>query len=489
MWRAQPCFRSHARLLFASAGLVVALGLGAAPAPALSITRTHLVTLPREAEKHTLYVSDDGTDCVYVVASPEGRRVIHGSDTGPPFAEITTLRMAPGTKRVFYWGLDTSTGRRAISLVADGPPLAAPIARTGRFFFSPVGGRWAAVGGTELPTGTDSYEAGPVQLWVDGTPVDAYPDMSFPSFSADGGHLAYLVENDAGQVTLLEDDRVRRAFDPPDQAAAGLKEHSSVGPTLSPRYQTAYLADGNLLTVSTDRDGWAIFRGTERLASYPRTIVHNDSSPVTLGAGGDSSAAFLPSSLVTAQAAPSAVWWERLPGAPERWRVVRDAEPIDGLVCPRPWDAAPPAISADGRHVAYACHTATDDRPEDEVYVFHDGTRYGPYANVWGIALSPDGNHVAFGAVDDTNGAPWYYVVDGRRGRPLFDKVFPPRFSADSQHVTWVGKRNGRFLLFLDRHGRASSDDLIWPPTFNLGKGLSWAVIRGQRVSRVDFSS
>jgi hypothetical protein len=485
MWRAQPCFRSHARVSFASAGLAVALGLGAAPLPARSITRTHLVTLPKEAEKHTLYVSDDGTDCVYVVASPDGRRVVHGAATGPPFAEITAPRMAPGTTRVFYWGLDTSTGKRAIYLVADGPPLYAPIGRAGRLFFSPAGGHWAAVGGTELPTGTDSYEAGPVQLWVDGNAVNAYPDMSSPSFTTDGGHLAYLVQNDAGQVVLFEDDRMRRAFDPPDRPTLGLSEHNSVGPSLSPRYQTAYLADGNLLTLSTDRDGWAVFRGTARLASYPRTVAQTDALP---GGGGDPSAAFIPGTLVTAAAAPVAVWWERLPGIAERWRVVRDGAPIDGLICPRPWDAAPPVLSADGRHIAYACHTATDDGPQDEVYVFHDGTRYGPYANVWGIALSPDGRHVAFGAVNDTNGDPWFYVVDGRRGRPLFDKVFPPRFSADSQHVAWVGKRKGRFVLFLDRHGCASSDDLIWPPTFDLGKGLSWAVIRGQRVSRVEFS-
>jgi hypothetical protein len=480
--------RSRSRTARASIGLVFALAV-ASRAPAATVQRTHLVTLPKEAEPHSISLSDDGSDTVYIVASPDGRRVEHAGRQGPPYAEIAPPRMAPGTKRVFYWALDASTGKRVVYLVADSTPTPAAIARTGKFFFSPVGAHWAAVGGTEIQTGANEFEAGPVRLWVDGEVVDSYKDMSFPTFSPDGAHLAYLIQDDAGQVKLLVDGRELRAFEPPETPVSAPLQADTVGPNLPPRYQSKYLSDGSLLTVATDRDGWAIFRGRTRLASYPRTIANSQGDTVFGSVGErDQAAAFVPSSLAAAEAAPRAVWWERLPDLAERWRVVRDGQPFDGLVCPRYWDLEAPVISADGRHVAYACHTAAEGQPDDEVYVFHDGTRYGPYANVWGIALSPDGRRIAYAADSGAADTPWFYVVDGRRGRPLFDKVFPPRFSPDGAHVTWVGKRNHRFLAFLDRHGVASSDDLIWPPTFKLGKGLSWAVIRGRRVSRLDVA-
>jgi hypothetical protein len=234
-----------------------------------------------------------------------------------------------------------------------------------------------------------------------------------------------------------------------------------------------------------------VFHDDTRLASYRRTVWDNSRGTVVLEANSDEvnrAAGYLPSSVVTAEDAPVAVWWERLPGAAERWRVVRDGQPVDDVICPTHSSYEPPVVSANGQRVAYACASTADGQSE-QVHVVHDGARHGPYGRVWGIALSPDGRRIAYGAEHVTpppEGPSWFYVVDGKRGRMLFDQVFPPRFSPDGRHVAWVALRNRRLILFLDRQSYASSDDLIWAPTFALGKGLSWAVIRGQRISRVD---
>jgi hypothetical protein len=454
-----------------------------------SVHRQHLVTLPKEAQRRSLYLSDDGVDTAYIVDLSSGRRVVHGAEAGPLLAEITPPRMAPDTHKVFYWGLDASSGQKVVKLVADGQVIDADLARTGHFVFSQSGGHWAAIGGQEIETGPNEYKPGAVRLWADGRLVGSHPDTSMPAFSPRGGHLAYLKQDDDGIVKLVVDGQTQRAFEAPAVAASPPVKSASVGPNLTPQYQVAYLSDGRLLIVATDRDGWVVFRDATRLASYPRSVAASSDGGLAFDASGalDAAASLVPDSLVTAESAPVAAWWERPAGAGAGWRVVRDGQPVDGQTCARYANDAPPTLSADGRHVAYACHSTPEDQP-NQVYVVHDGKRYGPYANVWGITLSPDGRRVAFGAdagVPDAQ-RPWFIVVDGKRGHLQFNRVFPPRFSPDGEHVAWIGQRDHRLILFLDHHSYASSEALVWPPTFKLGSGLSWAAARGRRVSRVD---
>jgi hypothetical protein len=458
--------------------------------PRIVVHREPLVTLPEQTRKKSVFVSDDGTDAVFVLDEPAGQRVIHAGREDLPFREVMPPRMAPQTKHVFYWAIDEAPlNSKMIFLVADGVPILSDIARTGPLIFSKNGGRWAAVGGEERLTSFDEHRPGPVWLWVDFRPYGPYADMSLPTFSPDGRHVAYLIEDDGGQVVLVVDGMPQRTFEAPTVPASPPHKRETTGPNLTPQCGATYLSDGNLLILATDRDGWAVMRGDTRLASYRRTLWDNSRGTPVIDFGDDElnrAAGFLPSSVVTASAAPVAAWWERLAGADERWRVVRDGQPVDGTICARHSAPEGPVISPDGTHVAYACGTAPETQP-GQTYVIHDGTRYGPYADVWGIALSPDGRRVAFGADSGApDGPPWFYVVDGRRGRLQFDRVFPPRFSPDGRHVAWVAERRHRLVLFLDHQGYASSDDLVWAPTFALGKGLSWAVIRGRRISRVD---
>jgi hypothetical protein len=61
----------------------------------------------------------------------------------------------------------------------------------------------------------------------------------------------------------------------------------------------------------------------------------------------------------------------------------------------------------------------------------------GVYDEVRDLAWSPDGAHLAFRARD---GAGWHVVVDGQAGA-AFDEVGPPRWSADSAHVAHGARR------------------------------------------------
>jgi hypothetical protein len=198
-------------------------------------------------------------------------------------------------------------------------------------------------------------------------------------------------------------------------------------------------------------------------------------------------AAIVPESVVVAEKAPVAVWWERLAAPTEQWRVVRDGAPVDGLVCGRFWRDQPPALSPDGRHVAYPCFTK-DVFGRNEGYVVLDGRRFGPYRNVWGIRLSDDGEHVAYGAADDHPTRPWSFHVDARRLRLRFDEVWRPRLSPDGDRLAWAARRGDRPFVGLDDGIVAAFDDVLWGPRFSQG-AVSWVIRRGRKVTRLDATT
>lgn len=478
--------------LAALAGLLAVSGCTCAPRGGRTLSRWHLATLPDTYRDRSIFIADSGADAAYIETVASGDRVLTSDGgVGPVFPELDPPRMAPKSARVFYWALELVDGAPRILLQADGTRVDTPIARPGKLVFSPDGKRWAAVGGTEEPTalipGPNDYRPGPVLLWLDGQPAGRFPDMALPAFSPDGAHLAVLVEAGEGRMALRVDGVEQRVFDAPAVPVSPMARNEPVGPNLLHHYAVRYLTDGSLLLLTTDRDGWSVWHGDRRLASYGANTGNPAVSGVTMQASGPlaAAAAIQAGSLTTASAAPVAAWWARDAGADGQWRVLRNAAP-EPVACLRPFDEEPPALSADGRQVAYACHTAPPDMP-GKVYVQHGGHRYGPYAGVWGVTLSADGAHVAFAADTGAADLPWVYVRDGRQFGLGVERAFPPRFSPDGRHLAWVGERNGRLILFLDGDGVASSDNLLWAPTFALKPDtLSWAVLRGRRVSRVD---
>jgi hypothetical protein len=97
-------------------------------------------------------------------------------------------------------------------------------------------------------------------------------------------------------------------------------------------------------------------------------------------------------------------------------------------------------LSADGRHLAYACHTQSEGQP-DQVLVVHDGQHFGPYADVFGVALSADGQHLAYASPMGHRSAHGRTSSTGSTIGSSSTSL-SPRFSADGRHVAWVAQRN-----------------------------------------------
>ena len=456
-----------------------------------TVTRTKLATLPQTFRSRSLIVADSATDVAYVEKNADSSRVVHRAEAGPAFPIVTPPVLSPSGDRVFYWAQTTVAGTTVVYLVADGQQITAPVAAAGGIVTSPVGKRWAAVGGTARPAASgEGEEAGPVLLWVDGQPSVEYADMSLPTFSRDGAHLAFLADVGGGRVALMVDGVEQRVFAAPVGPATPIRR-AIPGPNLVRQFAIGYLSDGQLLLLTTDRNGWSIYRGEHRLASYPRNADHRASDgPLVIDSALADAAAIVPHSLKTAHDTPVAAWWARDQGDPPVWRVVRDGVP-ESQACTQPLRDDSPVLSADGRHLAYACHTQAEGQP-DQVLVVHDGQHFGPYADVFGVALSADGQRLAYIISDGSPERPWSYLVDGKRHRLKFDEAYPPRFSADGRHVAWVAQRNRgsagpKLILFLDGNSYASSDQLIFAPTFALGTNrLTWVAQRGRNISRIE---
>jgi hypothetical protein len=479
--RPTPTMRRRGRLL-----LLAAL-LAASPAQAApGLTRTTLARLPDTYVPDTLAFSAALDRVAYAARDGDGECVMHGDQPGPRFRAVSPPRLAPGGA-LRYWASRASDAEPSWLLRIDSAEIATPVRQPGPVTVAATGPRWAAVGSVDATSGAGSESA----VWADGALINRYPDMTRPVFSRDGAHYAYLGDAGLGMVGLFVDGKREHLFEAPDVPFTPVRRGTTPGAGMDAQYVIRYLSDGTVLSLTTDFEGWSVYRDQRRVASYNgnEAGVSGDAFPVVEP---DSPlqhlAAIVGSSLTSASDAPVVAWWARDPGPVTRWRVLRDGT-SDTQTCKQPARDQPPALSADGTHIAYACYLSASAQP-DQMVVVHDQHRYGPYSGVKAVAISPDGSRLAFAVRNDARS--WSYVVDGKRYATRFTQVFPPRFSADGQHVAWVGQRSRpnqtpRFVLQLDGNGYASSDRYLIAPDFVAGSArLRWAVQRGRRISRVE---
>jgi hypothetical protein len=454
------------------------LGCGGG-APRLQIHKRTLVLLPLPWRRPSIHVADDGehvtfavrTSGGYYAMTPRGREETY-ADLGPPL-------FAPGSNRVYYWALDQRDGKKHIVLVADGTAIPTDFAETGSFVHAPGGTRWAALGWLDTGFDAEGKSTGTnAEVIVDGHEAGRAAAMSRPTFSPDGAHVAWLARDERGTTTLVVDGTVTRTFEtsaPPDPGAPRFDNLGWVG----------YLSDGRLLVLAPEGAGWAMFRGDERLASYGQSIIPGS----TLFIGGqDTPANVVASSIVTAEHAPVAVWWEHMPGPEERWRVVRDGAAVDGMVCSSYWDTQPPVPSADGAHLAYVCPTPQEPSiPLGRRYVMLDGRRFGPYIETWTLGLAADGSRVAYGASEALPVRHWRVFANGMPVSGVKDLVWRPRLSPDGAHVFWAGGPDpGRGTIAVDSRLVTRFDDLLYGPEFQTPGVATWVIRRGRKISRLD---
>lgn len=450
---------------------------------AFEVHRSVIATLPAAVERKGLMVfSRDGADfAIPVREETEGGSsyVFTRQGAGPRFAECASPSFDP-RGRLYYWCKEERVGASIVNLIADGEIIPTELADYGGLSFSKDGSRFAYGGRVATPDAPEGADLAPVAVVVDRREIGRYLDVTLPAFSPDGRRFAFLYEDEAAGIHLVVDGVVARDFPPPADASLARLPRTPGVYRLHYEFFLQYLSDGTLAMLVQDADGWAVYHGEKRLASYKR---NNWSAPgESVVSFGDPASAINADSLVAAEAAPVLAWWERVEGEASRWRVMRNGQP-EAVECILAWEQQKIVLSADGKHVAYGC---TQSSPAgDQAFFVYDGQRFGPYVNLWGLTLSPDGQHFAFLADDGAEQRSWKLVVDGQERRERFDKAWPVVFSADSKHIAWVGARSDRAVLFLDGHGIVSTDTVLHPPRFATVGTLSWIATRGRRMTLV----
>jgi hypothetical protein len=452
--------------------LVVLGGCECRPRPKLQ--KTHLVTLTPHWRKGRIAIPDDGRNAAFVARWPTGQQVIARDREGPVYAQCALPDFSPVTRRLFYWALDAAGDEDRVYVHVDEMRVPTEFEENGTLVYSRDGSRWGAVGVTADRQG---------QIIVDGAEVGRHAAVSAPAFSPDGKHVAFLYQDDPGQ-TVLEVDGAERAVYP--AVPAECARRPNLRALLSPYFRVFYRDDGSLLVVTQEGAQWTVSVDGTRLAAYDAT-GGPDAAAVPGTACGAASRVFA-GNAVAAKGAPVAVWWERMPGPDERWRVVRDGEPVDAVTCGGYWDTQSPVLSDDGQHVVYACST-TSGPSEAGVHVVVDGVRHGPYDDVWGLELSLDGRHFAYGASSGgVSERPWRHYRDGEPVSGPQYEVWRPHFDPGGTRLAWQRRpeRGERGRLGIDRQPLATFDDALRGPEYADGT-VWWTIRRGRRVVRLDW--
>jgi hypothetical protein len=107
------------------------------------------------------------------------------------------------------------------------------------------------------------------------------------------------------------------------------------------------------------------------------------------------------------------------------------------------------SISPDGQHVAYKAWRGPNPAQAEHVVVL-DGVEGPVYGAIGCLAFSPDGKRFAY---DARPGAQWgvsqVVVADGQEG-PRYQGVGPPSFSPDSRHLIYTASVGDKSVVVLD---------------------------------------
>ncbi len=442
------------------------------------IEKTRLGRLPLRYRTNSIAIAPDGWAYAVVATGPENDQVVSTAGVEPPHPLGLAISFLPKSHRFFYWVSPTREDKKVYRFVANGQVIPTDAVLPGPVAFSADGSRWVVT--VLKPTETPGT-VGAIELVANGETIGSYDDATAPSISPDGTHVAFLGAR-GKTVTLFVDGEPRQTFPQPTVPCAVEAAAAARHPDLPSRHAVRYLADGSLLVVTRDADGWGIYRDGTRIASY--TLSTQDSTTDECRG-----ASFLAVPSIRAAAdSPDVYWWERIAGDAELWRVVRNGRPVDDVICDEPWRRHPPETSPDGRHVLYPCAVVKDRvQGGKEVYVVHDGRRHGPYQEVWGPAFSANGQHTSWAAAGIADKRPWGVYVDGERRADGFEMVWRPRVADDGTSVAWEAKfrPEGRGFLGIDDRVIGSFDEILWGPEFEAEGRVAWVIRRGRSLTRV----
>lgn len=440
----------------------------------LRATKRVLRVLPLPWRRPSINVAEDASTLTFTIRDKAGYYVVTPDGRGETYDDVGSPLFARDSHRVFYWGSRTVGGRSRYDVVLGETTSPTPFTEPVEIVTSRGGARWAAVGAVD-PGSPDAPHA--MAIVVDGHEMGRATELSRPDFSPDGAHVVWIARAADGTATLFVDGTARRTF------------QATVPPDGTPRFDrlavSGYLTDGRIFALVPDGDDWTLWRDEEKLATYGHNIVPG--STLVIGTA-ETKASVVAGSFASAKNAPVVVWWERMAGAAERWRVVRDGAAVDGMECATYWGTQPPVVTDDGAHVAYVCPTPNEPGfPLGHRWVVLDGRRFGTYVESWTLGVSNDGTQVAYGAADALPIMTWRIFANGTPRTPPEELVWRPRFSPDGTHVLWAGgPERGRRRLGVDHWLVTRFDDVLSGPEFPTPDTGVWVIRRGRKISRIE---
>jgi hypothetical protein len=502
-------FRSNApralRLAATFGILAAAWGFGCDEPPEKPVVRAHSERLGRLGKHYrtrSLAVSHDLERTAWTDQRQGECWVVVGRERGPRFARCGNPIFSPDGTTVAYFASNDVENPPRIHLVVNGETSPVEVGYEGVVVFAKQGGAWAAVAPArpektleELAADAVDSGEGPKRLLIAFGPngvLGEHYDTTTPSISPDGAHVAYLASTADGKRSLIVDGAVAKELPTPSADYMPALKEGRDGPSLEPEMTARYLSDGSLVVVALADDGWTVFHDDEVWATYPGIRMPADQGFQVSESPLLDRPAMLAGSLVTAEQAPVACWWERLEGGYERWRVVCNGKPVDEQICDAPAAGIAIKVTPDGRSVMYGCQLVGPPGPDGQIdpknlYVIVRGEKRGPHRFLWALTLTPDARHYAFAAADSIDDT-WFYEIDGKRYDGPWQHAFPVAFSPDGSSAVWGASpdREGRRIeLVRDGDVVARGDMVMAPPRFRPDGKVEWALKRGKSVRRV----
>jgi hypothetical protein len=463
-----------------------ALALLAACGHKASPRKERIARLPDIFLPMSAVVSDDRSRYAYLVEDADGVRMIRDGSASEDYRRATNRNFSPNAHHHVYWA---QRDDNQPLLVVDDLVIPIGYSRHEYVVFDPSGTHWAAL--------ASPVDHGGAIILRDGATLGPFADASVPAWSPTATPtLAYLrVLGEpliARRTELVVGDTVVRENTGNAPACVPALGEPFEGPELPRQAMVRYLSDGRLVSVMPLDARWALRRDAEVLGTFDATAPTASGSvgPYVL-AGTDacqSGSVIAVTSVTTAERAPVVAWWERPADGPH-WRVMVDGRPALSPPCLRPWPHQPPQLTADGKAVSFPCSVRFDDKGE-AIKVIHGLRAYGPYPEVWALALSDDGSRLAYGASDGTLDLAWAVYADGVQVSERYYSIWRPRFDPTGRHLGWEAMRSGRGpnILVLDGRPLASFDDLIDGPIFDRPGEVAWIIRRKRHLARINFA-
>lgn len=443
-----------------------------------SLSRAVFLAPTSGFDKDSLVFSDDGKHDAWISGSPGAQRIVADGVPGQIFSRCSGPTFSPADK-LFYWAIAANR----IVLVADNQVIQTPLAGEGSLDFSADGKHWVAFGAEPETQNGSTIMAGSIAVYEDGLQIGRYDDVSYPAFSADGKHLAFVAMQD-DRMRLIVDGKVSLTFDAPKVQSSMLFRAFVNGPNMFMLTSVHYGGD-SLIALVQDANGWTIINNGRPVSSYLQNIWGGGNYQIIAFSGHDADPSVFAWSLTVAESAPMASWWEHPSGKGAPWRVVLNGQPADAFTYPSFWPSGRPVLSQDGKHLAYAADSGSTQDTKATVFVVSDGIRHGPYVNVWGIQFTTNGRHLAYAASDGSGKTDWSYYLDGKPFGEKYTSVFPPHFSSNGRHVAWQAIREGKQVLVVDGEEVGTTDQVFWGPEVLDSGATNWVVRDGATVARV----